>query len=240
MSSKCPNNPPPVHVAVIMDGNRRWAKARYMPVLMGHRAGAARLREVVQGCVMAGVRTLTVFAFSTENWRRPPAEVEGLMRLFATYLKREVRSLMDNRIRLLVLGDRSRFASSLLYAIDAAELATRGGDILTLNVCVNYGGRWDMLNAFKRLVSGDPSLDIEGITEEQLVPYLCAGESNEVDLLIRTGGESRISNFMLWQSAYAELYFTKTLWPDFGATDLRQALDWYASRDRRFGAVAKT
>ena len=228
----------PRHIAIIMDGNRRWAKNRFMPAALGHAAGAQRVREIVRACAEAGVPYLSLFAFSTENWKRPEDEVSSLMGLFMTYLEREIASMNDNGVRLRILGDVSRFSEPLQALIRQAESQTAGNGRITLQVCANYGGRWDMLQATRAWQMAHPGLSLQDMTEQSLAPFLSTAEAPEVDLLIRTGGESRVSNFLLWQAAYAELFFTDDLWPDFKASRLRQALDWFSGRDRRFGSSA--
>ena len=221
-----------------MDGNRRWAKNRFMPAALGHAAGARRVREIVKACSEAGVPYLSLFAFSTENWKRPPEEVSSLMGLFMTYLDKEVASMNDHGVRLRVLGDTQRFAEPLQALIRQAEAQTAGNTRITLQVCANYGGRWDMLQAARAWQDAHPGQSLQDMTEDSLTPYLSTGQAPEVDLLIRTGGESRISNFLLWQAAYAELFFTDDLWPDFKPARLQDALRWFAGRDRRFGSSA--
>jgi undecaprenyl diphosphate synthase len=221
-----------------MDGNRRWAKNRFMPAALGHAAGARRVREIVQTCAEAGVNCLSLFAFSTENWKRPQEEVSSLMGLFMSYLEREVASMNDNGVRLRVLGDRSRFPGPMQALIREAEEQTALNTRITLLVCANYGGRWDMLQAARAWQAAHPGQSLEAMSEEAMAPYLSTADAPEVDLLIRTGGESRVSNFLLWQAAYAELYFTDDLWPDFKPERMRQALAWFAGRDRRFGSSA--
>jgi undecaprenyl diphosphate synthase len=225
-------------VAIIMDGNRRWAKSRFMPAGLGHAAGAQRVRDIVRACAEIGIAQLSLFAFSTENWRRPPEEVSGLMGLFMTYLKKEIRNMNDNGVRLKVLGDKQRFSAPLQELITEAETVTAQNTGITLNICANYGGRWDMLQAVKAWQLKNPELDIASLTEDTLAPFLSTSDAPEVDLLIRTGGESRVSNFLLWQSAYAELFFCDELWPDFTPESLHKALVWFAGRDRRFGSSA--
>ncbi len=221
-----------------MDGNRRWAKRRFMPAGLGHAAGAKRVREVVRACAESGVKYLSLFAFSTENWKRPEDEVSSLMSLFMTYLQKEVDAMNANGVRLKVVGDRSRFSAALQRLIDAAENDTAGNDTITLTVCANYGGRWDMLQAVRAWQAHNPCADLQQLDEQALARYLSTAYAPEVDLLIRTGGEYRVSNFMLWQAAYAEIFYTDLLWPDFGADTLRQALAWFSARDRRFGSSA--
>lgn len=221
-----------------MDGNRRWAKKRFMPAALGHAAGAKQVREVVKACAELGVPYLSLFAFSTENWRRPEEEVSSLMGLFITYLQKEVDSMNANGVRLKVVGDKSRFPAVLQELIVQAEQQTAGNTRITLTVCANYGGRWDMVQATKAWQLAHPHDTLQTLTEEALAPYLSTAYAPEVDLLIRTGGESRVSNFLLWQAAYAELFFTDDLWPDFSPQRLHQAVTWFAGRDRRFGSSA--
>jgi undecaprenyl diphosphate synthase len=227
----------PRHVAIVMDGNGRWAKRRGMPRVAGHRKGQERVREVVSMCGDLDVEHLTLFAFSSENWGRPAEEVQTLMELFARALERDIGELHENGVRFRVIGDTTRLGSTLEQAIRSAESLTRDNAALTLNVAVNYGGRWDIAQASaelaRRVAAGE--LRAQDITADTLAPFICLADAPELDLLIRTGGEQRISNFLLWQSAYAELYFTPTLWPDFDREQLTQALAWYAGRERRFG-----
>lgn len=228
----------PQHIAIIMDGNRRWAKNRFMPAALGHAAGAKRVREIVKTCAEAGVPYLSLFAFSTENWKRPEEEVSSLMGLFMSYLEKEVASMNDNGVRLRVLGDMARFSEPLQKLIRQAELQTANNTRITLLVCANYGGRWDMLQAARAWQAAHPGESLDNLGEDALTPYLSTAEAPDVDLLIRTGGESRISNFLLWQSAYAEMFFTDDLWPEFKPERLQEALAWFSKRDRRFGSSA--
>jgi undecaprenyl diphosphate synthase len=228
----------PQHIAIIMDGNRRWAKRRFMPAALGHAAGAKRVRDIVRACYNMGVAHLSLFAFSTENWRRPEEEVSSLMGLFMTYLQNEVKNMNANGVRLKLVGDKSRFSPAMQALILRAEQQTAQNTRITLTVCANYGGRWDVIQAAQAWQKAHPDHDLEALTEEALAPYLSTAYAPEVDLLIRTGGESRISNFMLWQSAYAEMFFTDDLWPDFSPERLQQAVAWFAGRDRRFGSSA--
>ena len=222
-----------------MDGNGRWAKQHGMPRVLGHRRGATALRHVVRACVKRQIGVLTVFAFSSENWFRPEAEVKALMLLFAHSLRREVEKLHEAGVRLRFIGDRSRFDASLQQQMQRAELYTAGNQRMVMNVAVNYGGRWDIAQAARKLVAkvlaGQAALD--EMSESALAEGLELADLPEPDLLIRSGGEQRISNFLLWQMAYTELYFTPTLWPDFRVEDLDRALTWFAERDRRFGRV---
>jgi undecaprenyl diphosphate synthase len=228
-------NPMPQHIAVIMDGNRRWAQQRSLPVAMGHASGARRVRSLVQACAERGVGYLTLFAFSTENWKRPADEVSGLMGLLTLYLQKEVRDMIDRGVRLRVIGDISGFNARIQMLISDAQSATAHNTAITLTIAANYGGRWDLLQAMKAWQASNPGALPEALTEAGLAPYLSTAYAPEPDLLIRTGGEARISNFMLWQLAYTELFFTDVLWPAFGETQLQQAIDSYTQRDRRFG-----
>ena len=221
-----------------MDGNRRWAKKRLLPAALGHAAGAKRVRAVVEACARANIAHLTIFAFSTENWRRPQEEVMMLMNLFSSYLQKEVDQMEENGVRLVVVGDKSKFSPELQSLIRKAELQTQHNTKITLRVAANYGGRWDVIQATKAWQAANPDTSIDSISEEALVPYLSTGDAPEMDLLIRTGGESRVSNFMLWQAAYAELFFIDVLWPDFTNKQFNEALDWFSKRDRRFGSAA--
>jgi undecaprenyl diphosphate synthase len=233
-----PNNPLPQHIAIIMDGNRRWAKKRFMPAALGHAAGAKRVRDIVKSCAEMGIPHLSLFAFSTENWKRPEEEVSSLMNLFMTYLQKEVDSMNDNGVRLKVVGDKSRFSAALQDLIARAEATTAHNQAITLTVCANYGGRWDMVQAAQAWQQAHPGQSLQDMTEEALAEHLSTVYAPEVDLLIRTGGESRISNFMLWQAAYAELYYTDDLWPDFTPERMANAIEWFQHRDRRFGSSA--
>jgi undecaprenyl diphosphate synthase len=228
----------PQHIAIIMDGNRRWAKNKFMPAAVGHAAGANRVRDIVKACADMGVAHLSIFAFSTENWKRPADEVTSLMNLFMTYLQKEVDNMNDNGVRLKVVGDKTRFAPTLQDLIARAETQTANNIRITLTVCANYGGRWDMLQATRAWQQAHPDQTLQSLTEEGLAPYLSTAYAPEIDLLIRTGGESRVSNFMLWQAAYAELFFTDDLWPNFSPARLQEAIAWFAGRDRRFGSSA--
>lgn len=239
MNSALPHTPihTPHHVAIIMDGNGRWAKQRHMPRTVGHARGAAGVRALVQACVDHGVDYLTLFAFSTENWGRPSDEVSTLMGLFIQYLEKEMKAMQAEGVRLRVLGDISAFPAELQQRIDAAQSVTVHNHAITLNVAANYGGRWDIVNAVKSWGQANPGLSVQHMTEQDLAQHLSTSGMPEVDLLIRTGGESRISNFLLWQVAYAELYFTDVLWPDFDEKQLDKAFTWFGSRERRFGTV---
>jgi undecaprenyl diphosphate synthase len=226
----------PNHVAIIMDGNGRWATKRYLPRVAGHAKGVETVRKVVKACISRGVGYLTLFAFSSENWRRPADEVSVLMRLFATALEREVDKMHANGIRLRVVGDLSRFDARLLQLIAHAEKKTESNSRLTLTICANYGGRWDLMQATNRMVSEHPGQ--KDYAESDLAPYLAMAYAPEPDLFIRTGGEQRISNFLLWQLAYTELYFTDIFWPDFDAAAFDEAIASYQQRERRFGRTS--
>ena len=228
----------PRHVAIIMDGNGRWAKRRFLPRVAGHGRGVESVRGVVRACVERGIEYCTLFAFSSENWRRPSDEVSFLMRLFVKALEQEVGRLHENEIRLRVIGDLSRFDAVLVNLIREAEALTQHNAKLTLTIAANYGGRWDILQAFNRLLVEQPEL-AGRVTEAEFTPYLALGDAPEPDLFIRTGGEQRISNFLLWQLAYTEFYFTETLWPDFDARALDQAILSYQRRERRFGRTSE-
>lgn len=224
------------HVAIVMDGNNRWARQRGLPGPAGHRAGVERVRDVLEACQQHGVEVLTVFAFSSENWRRPRPEVDALMSLFMTYLKKEARELARKGIRLRVIGNRERFSERLRKAIAQAEdIASEG--TATLVIAADYGGRWDIAEAARAMALAvqKGELDPADINETSLANHTCLAEMPAPDLLIRTGGEQRISNFMLWKTAYTELYFTDKFWPDFGAEDLAVAVADFHQRQRRFG-----
>ena len=227
----------PRHVAIIMDGNNRWARARGLSGVRGHRAGVEAVRAVIRRAAERGIDTLTLFAFSSENWRRPEAEVRALMELFLIALKREVRKLHDNDIRLSVIGDRTAFSASIQTYIEKAETLTRANRRMHLVIAANYGGRWDIAGAARRLAERAVAGELEpaAIDEYRLQETLCLGDQPPVDLCIRTSGEQRISNFLLWQMAYAELYFTPLLWPDFDGDAFDQAVDDFRRRQRRFG-----
>ena len=230
----------PRHLAIIMDGNGRWAKRRHLPRFAGHHRGVEAVRSVVKCCVDRGIEYLTLFAFSSENWRRPAEEVALLMELFTGALTKEVVKMHRNGVRLRVIGDLGRFDTRIQTLIGEAEAMTAGNTRLTLTIAANYGGRWDVLEALSRLVKDRPQLAAGGaIAEADLAPYLSMSYAPEPDLFIRTGGEHRISNFLLWQLAYTELYFTDALWPDFGPELLDLAIAWYGGRERRFGRTSE-
>ena len=229
----------PRHVAVIMDGNGRWAKRRHLPRFAGHQRGVEAVRAAVKACVDRGIGYLTLFAFSSENWRRPAEEVALLMELFTGALTKEVVKMHRNGVRLRVVGDLARFDARIQVLITEAERMTEANKGLTLTIAANYGGRWDMLQALSRLAKDRPDAAAGNFSEADLAPYLSMHYAPEPDLFIRTGGEHRISNFLLWQLAYTELYFTDALWPDFGAELLDNAITWYAGRERRFGRTSE-
>ncbi len=231
----------PHHVAIIMDGNGRWAEQRRLPRIAGHRAGVEAVRGVVEACGEKGIEVLTLFAFSSENWRRPEEEVGLLMGLFMTALQQEAKKLRRNNVRLRIIGDRSAFSSQLQSRIAEVEQLTRLNTGLTLVVAANYGGRWDITQAARRIAARVKAgeLQPEDITPEVFESGLSNHDLPTPDLFIRTGGEKRISNFLLWQLAYTELYFTDTLWPDFDRRAFEDALTSFASRQRRFGRTGK-
>ena len=228
----------PKHIAVIMDGNGRWARKRFLPRVAGHKRGVETVRDLVKQSALLGVDYLTIFAFSSENWRRPDEEVSFLMGLFMEALKREVSKLHENNIRLILIGDRTRFSKSLIDQIESSEQLTANNTGLTLTVAANYGGRWDILQAANAMQKAEPQ-KVGQYTESDLNPYLAMHYAPEPDLFIRTGGEKRISNFLLWQLAYTEFYFTDTLWPDFNVDAFKLAIVSYQDRERRFGRTSE-
>jgi undecaprenyl diphosphate synthase len=228
----------PRHIAVIMDGNGRWAKQRTLPRAAGHKRGVEIVREVVKACSARGVEFLTLFAFSSENWRRPAEEVSMLKQLFIMALEREAEKLHRNGIRLRVVGDILPFGQKINELVERAETLTQGNQGMTLTIAANYGGRWDLLQAMQRLIESHPEQH-GAFTEEQLAACLSMAYAPEPDLFIRTGGEQRISNFLLWQLAYSEFYFTDTLWPDFDSAALELAISSYQQRERRFGRTSE-
>jgi undecaprenyl diphosphate synthase len=228
----------PRHIAIVMDGNGRWAKQRLLPRVAGHRKGVETVRSTVRACIEHGVEFLTLFAFSSENWRRPPDEVSILMQLFLRALEQEVSKLNENRIRFRVIGDTSRFEPRIRALIEAGEALTAGHTRLTLTIAANYGGRWDIAQAARKLIAAHPQA-AAGFEPEAIEPYLSMAYAPEPDLFIRTGGEQRISNFLLWQLAYTEFYFTDLLWPDFDAGALDAAIASYQQRERRFGRTSE-
>lgn len=232
---------PPRHVAVIMDGNGRWARKRHLPRFAGHQAGLETVRMMVRECLKQGIEVLTLFAFSSENWRRPPEEVGLLMKLFMTALEREVKKLHEHGVKLEIVGERGGFALELQERIARAEALTAGNDKLTLVIAANYGGRWDIARAARRLAErvSRGELAPEDVTPERMESELSLAHLPEPDLFIRTGGEQRVSNFILWQLAYTELYFTRRLWPEFNEHDFAEALASFGSRQRRFGRTGE-
>jgi undecaprenyl diphosphate synthase len=224
----------PHHVAIVMDGNGRWATRRYLPRVAGHKKGVDALRACVRHCGDIGVKVLTVFAFSSENWNRPPEEVSGLMELLAVALSREVPQLQAEGVRIHFVGDRAGLSEKVRNGLAQAEAATAGNSRLVFNICFNYGGRWDIAQAAAKLAASG-----EAITEQGLDRAMALAHVRDPDLLIRTGGEMRISNFLLWQAAYSELYFTDKLWPEFDAAALDKAIADYGRRERRYGRTSE-
>jgi undecaprenyl diphosphate synthase len=231
----------PRHVVIIMDGNGRWAKRRGLPRVSGHKAGVDTLRNIVEICAVKKIEALTVYAFSSENWKRPGPEVSRLLELFMTSLKKEVDDLNRNNVRLRFIGELEVFPSRLQSQMAKATKKTEANTGLQLSVAINYGGRWDITNAFRQLageiVAGKISMD--EINEALIASRVSLADLPEPDLFIRTGGEMRISNYLLWQLAYTELYFTECLWPDFDVEEFNAALSWYAGRERRFGRISE-
>jgi undecaprenyl diphosphate synthase len=227
----------PQHVAFIMDGNGRWAQKRFLPRQAGHIKGASIVRNLVLNCIRRNIPCITLFAFSTENWCRPNDEVSALMSLFLEHLKKEVNSMRDRGVRLNVIGDITRFPLALQNSIKHAMDVTAENRVLTLNIAANYGGRKDVLQAVSAWQLANPDTHISTLTESELSSYLSTAGLPDPDLLIRTGGEFRLSNFLLWQLAYTEIYVTNTLWPDFDDQEFDKALNWFSDRERRFGAV---
>lgn len=227
----------PAHVAIIMDGNNRWAKKKHLPSIAGHRAGAAAVRKTVEAAARNGVKVLTLFAFSSENWKRPQAEVDGLMGLFMRSLKKEAKRLNEHAIKLVVVGDKTAFGAGLQEQIALAEQVTAENQGMVLAIAANYGGRWDIAQAAKHLAqkvaAGEMTPD--EVNEENLGRHVCLAELPELDLIIRTSGEERVSNFLLWQLAYAEFIFMPVLWPDFEGRHFEEALNTYQQRQRRYG-----
>ncbi|MEH6443416.1 MAG: polyprenyl diphosphate synthase [Oceanospirillaceae bacterium] len=231
----------PQHIAIIMDGNNRWAKKRFLPSLAGHKAGVKSVRSVIEGCVELGVKSLSLFAFSTENWKRPALEVKGLMELFGIALDRETKKLHKNNIRLIVIGDKSGFSESLQRRINNAEQLTKDNTGLILNIAANYGGQWDIVQAAKSFardcLAGKHT--VEELDASLFNQYVHLADQAKPDLCIRTGGESRISNFLVWQMAYTEYHFVDFLWPDFNKQHLVEAIKDFTSRERRFGRTSE-
>ncbi|MFW5440002.1 MAG: isoprenyl transferase [Methylophilaceae bacterium] len=233
-----PSGDLPKHIAVIMDGNGRWARKRMLPRVAGHKRGVEVVRDLVKQCAQLDIKYLTLFAFSSENWRRPEEEVSFLMGLFMEVLKREVAKLHENNIRLILIGDRSGFSADLAQQIEVSEKLTVKNTGLTLTIAANYGGRWDVLQATNQMITTNKN-KAATFSEEDLAPFLSMHYATEPDLFIRTGGEKRISNFLLWQLAYTELYFTDILWPDFDKTSFNAAIKSYQQRERRFGRTSE-
>jgi undecaprenyl diphosphate synthase len=230
----------PAHIAIVMDGNGRWAKKRNRPRSMGHQAGLKALRKTIEHCVRLGVGTLTVFAFSSENWKRPAGEVSRLMEIFLRALDKEAGELHENGICLRFIGDKTAFKPTIQTKMSEAETLTASNTRLITNIAVNYGGRWDITQAAAQMAKAvaEGSLSVDAIDESQFAYFLALAESPDPDLFIRTGGEIRISNFLLWQSAYTEFYFTSVLWPDFDSQVLDQAITAFQSRERRHGRTS--
>ena len=230
--------PLPRHIAIIMDGNGRWARARGLPRIAGHRQGGEAVRRAVRAAGELGIPYLTLFGFSSENWQRPMTEIDDLMALLRLYLNREIADLHENGVRLRVIGDRRRFAPDIVALIEGAEALTRDNSGINLTVALSYGGRAEIVRAVRMIAAeaATGALDASAIDEACVVRHLFTADLPDPDLLIRTSGEQRISNFLLWQCAYAEFVFTKTLWPDFAKVDLAAAIDEYCDRDRRYGA----
>ncbi|MFD0978573.1 MULTISPECIES: polyprenyl diphosphate synthase [Tropicimonas] len=239
MPANDPRAKAPDHVAIIMDGNGRWATARGRPRLFGHQAGARRVSEIVEACPELGVRYLTIFAFSTENWKRTQAEVSGLMTLFRRYILKEAQRLLNKRVRVRFIGDRDRLDPKLVRLMDDLEALTEANDHVHLTIALNYGGRDEVTRATRRLARevAEGRIDPDSVTAETLGRFLDTHTLPDPDLVIRTSGEARISNFLLWQSAYAEYEFVDTLWPDFTADKFAEILARFGKRERRFGAV---
>ena len=231
----------PRHIAVVMDGNGRWANKRHLPRAAGHKAGVNATRKIVENCAKRSIEALTIFAFSSENWNRPQLEVSALMALFVSTIMSEVKKLHEKNVHVQFIGERTRFSEKLQNSINEAEVLTKDNTGLQLNIAANYGGRWDVVNACKLLVKQVQANNktIENIDEELFNSFMSLHEGPAPDLLIRTGGEQRISNFLIWQLAYSELYFVDTLWPDFSDEDLAAALSWFAGRQRRFGKTGQ-
>lgn len=234
MSSTAASSRVPHHIAIVMDGNGRWAKKRFLPRLAGHKKGVDALRDCVSHCKERGVRVLTVFAFSSENWNRPEDEVSGLMTLMSRALHKEAIALNKNGVRLLCIGDRQSLSPAMQKLLQEAEDITAQSSDMLLNICFNYGGRWDIAHAAEQLRQQN-----RPITVEELNQTTALSHCGDPDLIIRTGGEMRLSNFLLWQAAYAELYFSETLWPDYSAKDLDAAIESFSSRQRRFGKTSE-
>ena len=231
----------PRHIAVVMDGNGRWANKRHLPRAAGHKAGVGSTRKIVERCAKKNIEALTIFAFSSENWNRPESEVSALMALFVSTIMSEVKKLHKKNVCVKFIGDRRRFSDKLQNSINEAEALTSDNTGLHLNIAANYGGRWDVVNACRKIAeqAAANQLSPQDIDEQLFDSFMSLSELPAPDLFIRTGGEQRISNFLIWQLAYSELYFVDTLWPDFSDEDFDAALDWYAGRQRRFGKTGQ-
>ncbi|MCW9012828.1 MAG: isoprenyl transferase [Gammaproteobacteria bacterium] len=231
----------PRHVVIVMDGNGRWAKKRYMPRSAGHHAGVKATRKTVENCLVNNIKVLTLFAFSSENWKRPEQEVNSLMELFVSALQAEVKELHKQNIKICFIGECSAFSEKLQEKIRQASELTHENTGMVLNIAVSYGGRWDIAQACKIIAEKivDKKLDVSDINAELLSQYVCLADLPEPDLFIRTGGEKRISNFLIWQLAYTELYFSDVLWPDFDQKELEKAIHWFSGRQRRFGKTGE-
>ena len=239
-TASCSVSPHPVlpqHIAIVMDGNGRWAKKRFLPRVAGHAKGVEAVRRTIEACLAWKIPYLTVFAFSSENWRRPTEEVSFLMELFLSTVRKEAVRLHRHNIRLRVIGDLDGFNDTLREAIRQAEELTAGNTAMTFTVCANYGGQWDILQAVRKMAKA--GIAGENITQESLASHLALSYMPDPDLFIRTGGEKRISNFLLWQLAYTELYFTETFWPDFNQAELEKAIACFQTRERRFGQTSE-
>jgi len=231
----------PQHIAVVMDGNGRWANRRHLPRAAGHKAGVSATRRIVENCASSNIGALTIFAFSSENWNRPEAEVKSLMLLFITTITAEVKKLHKKNVCVKFIGDRARFSEKLQASINGSEALTKDNTGLRLNIAANYGGRWDIMQACHALYTElqSTAASIDNVDEEMLNAHMSLNDIAAPDLFIRTGGEQRISNFLIWQLAYTELYFVDTLWPDFSDEDFSSALNWYSNRQRRFGKTGQ-
>lgn len=231
----------PRHIAVVMDGNGRWANKRHLPRIAGHKAGVTATRKIVENCAKNKIESLTIFAFSSENWNRPEAEVSSLMALFVSTISAEVKKLHKKNVCVKFIGDRSRFSDKLQSSINESEQLTEGNTGLHLNIAANYGGRWDIVNACKSLINKvkNNEVSIQELDEDLFDSFVSLNDHAPPDLFIRTGGERRISNFLIWQLAYTELYFVDTLWPDFSDEHFESALSWFAGRQRRFGKTGQ-
>ncbi len=231
----------PTHIAIIMDGNGRWAKSRFLPRTAGHKAGVEAIREVIKESSRLGIKHITLYAFSTENWKRPKIEIEALMTLLSTYLKNEIRELHKNNVKVTTIGDISKLPLVCRQELDRAYELTKYNTGVNLNLALNYGGRNDIKDAIKNIASDikNDKIDVEDITEEIIMNYLSTKSIPDPDLIIRTSGEQRLSNFLLWEAAYSEFYFTDIPWPDFDKYELQKAIHIYQNRDRRFGGLSK-